>query len=74
MVQHLESEYRFESEEWARRTPSECIYRCYVMAEEAQRLGAMASPRLARAYRELAAHWKKLAREIAFSEASDTVR
>ena len=60
----LAVDYRFKSDEWERLTPSERIYRCRVMAEEARQLSNNASPELKRVYLDLADQWSKLASKI----------
>jgi len=54
----------FKSDEWERLTPSERIYRCRVMAEEARQLSNNSSPDFKQAYLDLAHQWSKLASTI----------
>jgi hypothetical protein len=56
--------YHFDSHEWG-ITPSEQIYRCYLLAEEGRRIAKTAPPKLARIYEALADQWAKLGNEIA---------
>jgi hypothetical protein len=57
-------EYRFKSDEWERLAPSERIYRCWLMAEEARELARRASAALKQGYLGLAEQCSKLARDI----------
>jgi hypothetical protein len=57
-------EYRFKSDEWQRLAPSERIYRCRLMAEEARRLAEHASAELKQGYLGLADQWSRLATDM----------
>lgn len=54
-------EHVFKAEEWGRRTIAEQIYRCRLFAAQAHELSARSQPEVGRCYRDLAAHWARLA-------------
>ena len=58
----------FNVDDWGSLSPSDRIYMCYSMSEEARRLAETAKPRVARVYRELARKWIDLANKVAASE------
>ena len=57
-------DYRFKSDEWERLAPSQRIYRCRLLAEEARQVSRRASPELMRTYLDLANQWSKLAGDL----------
>jgi KRAB box len=57
-------EYEFSSEEWEQLAPSQRIFRCRVMAEEARKLSIRASPELKQLYLDLSDKWSALANEF----------
>ena len=50
--------------EWERLTPSEHIYWCYLMAEEARQRSESAPPDMKQTHREMADLWSKVASDI----------
>ena len=57
-------ELRFTADEWEKLSPPERIKRCRLLAEEAEKLAASATPSLRAAYADLARQWLTLANEM----------